>query len=406
MAAPTPTLDPSELTPSISRVLRRPHVAATLVASVLARLPYGAMTLLTVLRMTDAGYSYGEAGLVAAAYAIAVAVGAPVLSRLVDRRGQTRVLVTTAVTGGAATLLLALLPASSPYAVFLVISAVNGALQPPLGGVMRALWDQMLDREDERHVGYSLDAVAIEMVFTGGPLVLVGVVAAAFGPSAGLLVAAALTTFGTLILASRPPSRTWRPSEHRESHPFGPLQSRGVHTLMLVALGCGGSFGMIELATTAHARAEGSLGLVGVLLAVWSIGSLLGGLAIARVPGTRRPARRLATLLALMAASNAAVGLASSTVALGAILFVAGASIAPTMATANGAMGIAAPDGTLTEAFAWSIGAIMVGLTIGSPAAGFIVDHVSPSAAFAASGIPPALAAASVWLRRRTLAPR
>lgn len=391
--------------PTIGVVLRRPHVAATLISSVVARLPYGAMTLLTVLRVTDAGYSYGEAGLVAAAYAVAVALGAPLLSRLVDQRGQTRVLLATAISGGAATTLLALLPSSSPYLAFVVLSALNGALQPPLGGVMRALWDEMLEHERERHVGYSLDAVAVELVFTGGPLVLVGGVAAAFGASTGLLVAAALTTFGTFTLATRHPSRSWRPSKERDGSAFGALRSPGVRTLMVVALGAGGSFGMIELATTAYARAEGSLELVGILLAVWSIGSMLGGLAIARAPAPTSPARRLVLFLWLMAAGNGLLGVTSTTWMLGLVLFVAGASIAPTMATANGAMGIAAPEGTLTEAFAWTVGAIMIGLTIGSPVAGFIVDHVSPTAAFAASAVPPALAGIGVALRRSTLTP-
>lgn len=406
VAAPTRTLAPADADATIGVVLRRPHVAATLIASVVARLPYGAMTLLTVLRLTDAGYSYGQAGLVAAAYAVAVAIGNPILSRLVDRNGQTRVLLTTAVSGGTATTLLAVLPTSSPYLAFVVLSAVNGALQPPLGGVMRALWDQMLEHERERHVGYSLDAVAVEMVFTGGPLVLVGGVAAAFGASVGLLVAAALTTFGTFFLATRHPSRAWRPSQQREASAFGALRSPGVRTLMLVALGAGGSFGMIELATTAYARAEGSLGLVGVLLAIWSIGSMLGGLAIARASAPAAPARRLVLFLGLMALGNGLLGLTSSTWMLAAVLFLAGASIAPTMATANGAMGTAAPEGTLTEAFAWTVGAIMIGLTIGSPAAGFIVDHISPTAAFAASAIPPALAGLAVAARHATLAPR
>ncbi len=185
---------------------------------------------------------------------------------------------------------------------------------------------------------------------------------------------------------------------------IGALRSPGVRTLMLVALGCGGSFGMIELGTTAYARAEGSLGLVGVLLAVWSIGSMLGGLTLARLPAATSPARRLAGLLLVMAGTNALLGFGGGTFVLAAVLFVAGASIAPTMATANGAMGLAAPEGTLTEAFAWTIGAIMIGITIGSPAAGFIVDHVSAHAALAASGVPPALAAVSTWLRRRSLA--
>jgi MFS family permease len=403
VAAPTPTPTPAHAGVTIGDVLRRPHVSRTLITSIFARLPYGALALLTVLRLVEGGASYGQAGLAAAAYAAAIAVGMPFLSRLVDRDGQTRVLTITALTGGAATTLLALLPSSSPYGVFVALAALNGAAQPPLGGVMRALWDQMLERDSERHVGYSLDAVAVEMVFTGGPLVLVGGVAAAGGPVAGLLVSAALTTFGTLALAASPPSRRWRPSPRSEASFFGALRSRGVHTLMVVALGAGGCFGMIELGITAYARAEGSLALVGLLLAVWSIGSMLGGFAIARMPPAPRPGVRLVAFLATMAAGNALLGLASSPWLLAPVLFVAGAAIAPTMATANGAMGTAAPDGMLTEAFGWSLASIMVGGTIGSPAAGFLVDHVSIGAALSASAIPPALAALVVWIRRGTL---
>ncbi|MEH3054540.1 MAG: MFS transporter [Patulibacter minatonensis] len=407
MAAPTPTLAtdaPSGVT--IGAVLREPHVLMTLVASIVARLPYGALSLLTVLKVTDGGYGYGAAGLVAGAYAAAIAIGLPVLSRIVDRDGQTRLLRITALTGGTATVSLALLPGDSPLVVYVLLALVNGALQPPLGGVMRALWDQMLRRDDQRHVGYSLDAIAVEFVFTGGPLVLVGGVAALTSPTTAMLVAAALTTVGTLVLASRPPSRAWKPSTEQHSSFFGALRSPGVQTLMVAALGLGGMFGTIELGLTAYGREEGELGLVGALIAIWSIGSMLGGFAIARVRPASRPGHRIAGILLAMAGANLLLGLTTSPWALGAVLAVAGAGIAPTMATANGAMGSVAPPGMLTEAFGWTLASIMIGSTVIAPLAGLVVDHASVQAALSASAVPPALGAAGVWLRRRTIAPR
>lgn len=388
---------------TITSILRKPEVFPTLTASVLARLPFGAMGLLVILRLTDAGYSYGQAGLVAAAYAFAVAFGQPVLSRVIDRDGQTRVLLISAATGAAATAALAFVPATTPLAGFVVLAALNGALQPPLGGTMRALWDILLTSDEDRHVGYAVEASAVEVIFTGGPLVLVGVIAAAFGPQAGLLACAALTGGGTVAFALSRASRRWTPTERLESHVFGPLRTSGVRTLMVVSAAAGTNFGAIEITVTAVGRENGNITLVGIMLAIWSIGSLIGGLVIARMRPAEDPARRIVLLLVAMATGSALVGVANSPWAIAPLLLLAGVSIAPIFATAHGLMGVVCPPGTITEAFAWTASAVMVGLTLGSPGAGFLIDHVSTNAAFVASGLPLLVAAAVVWGFRRTL---
>ncbi|MDO9357278.1 MAG: MFS transporter [Solirubrobacteraceae bacterium] len=388
---------------TITQVLRRPQVARTLGISVLARLPNGAMTLLIVLRLTEVGYAYGEAGIAAAAYGLAVAITSPLLSRVIDRDGQTRVLLLTGLSGAVATVALALLPGSSPLWLFIIAAAVTGALQPPLGGTMRTLWDVLLTRNEERHVGYAVEAGAVELVFTGGPLLIVGGLAGAFGSVTALLVASALTGFGSLAFALGAPSRGWRPSQDRTPDFIGALRSRGVWTLMVVSVGAGGAFGAIEVAVTAFSRAEDNTVLIGVLLAVWSIGSLLGGLVLARLQPASDPARRILLTLALLTVGNGVLGLGHGPWVLGILLFFAGGAIAPTFATANAVMGSVAPTGTLTEAFAFTMGAVMIGLTIGSPVSGFLVDHVSVEAALSFSGVPPALAALVVMTRRGTL---
>ena len=68
------------------------HAASLFVWSIVARLPTGMAALALVLLVRGEGASYGEAGLVAAAYGIAVAIGAPYGGRQVDRRGARLVL--------------------------------------------------------------------------------------------------------------------------------------------------------------------------------------------------------------------------------------------------------------------------------------------------------------------------
>ena len=94
-----------------AEVLRAPHVTPLLLASMLARLPYGVYALAAILYLSAARGSYGVAGLVDGAFGLGAAVGAPWQSRLIDRAGQRRVLVVAASVDVAATgLLIALTP--------------------------------------------------------------------------------------------------------------------------------------------------------------------------------------------------------------------------------------------------------------------------------------------------------
>jgi dipeptide/tripeptide permease len=89
--------------------------------------------------------------------------------------------------------------------------------------------------------------------------------------------------------------------------------------------------------------------------------------------------------------------------ALGAVLLIAGAAIAPTYAAVYAMVERAAPDGTVTEAFAWLATAIAIGASIGAAAAGAAADAAGPSAAFALAGVAGAIALLAALLRSATL---
>src|SRR5918995_5608804 len=75
-----------------------PHVRRLVLSGLLARLPMGMVGLALLLLVRERGGSYGAAGAVSGAYFVATAVGAPVAGRLVDRRGQARILLRRAAT--------------------------------------------------------------------------------------------------------------------------------------------------------------------------------------------------------------------------------------------------------------------------------------------------------------------
>ena len=134
--------------------------------------------------------------------------------------------------------------------------------------------------------------------------------------------------------------------------------------------------------------------------------SFAGGLLATRYGGGARTAGGLALVLgALTAGHLALIAAGGSVLALGAVLFLAGATIAPTEGTLYAMVDNAAPAGTITEAFAWLATATAVGNAIGAASAGALVDRVGPTAAFALAGGAGTFAVITTTLRRRSLAP-
>ena len=109
-------------------------------------------------------------------------------------------------------------------------------------------------------------------------------------------------------------------------------------------------------------------------------------------------------MLAALAAGHLALALAPGPLALGVLLVVAGAAIAPTFATVYAMVEHVAPAGTLTEASAWLATAVAVGAALGSASAGAVIAQAGPVAAFGLAGAAGTLAVAIAVGRATTLA--
>lgn len=381
-------------------LLATPGVAGPFGATLLGRLPITALGLLLILHVEALTGRFSLAGLAAGGYSLGLAVSAPLLGRLIDRRGQVVVLAPCGAIASVAIAAVAVLPSSAPAGLVIALSVPIGLAMPPLGATLRALWMEVADA-DRRHAAFALDSAATEALFIFGPVVVAGGIGA-WSPRAALVVCAVAVLAGTALYVLQPAVRAWR-SHGRDGGLAGPLAAPAVRVLLAVLLLLGASFGAVEVGVAAAAKAAGHRGWAGALMGVWGVGSMVGAVVIARRPAPRDPARALVTRLAALAALHALLVATTDPLLLAPLLLVAGVTVAPAINGVLVLLGEAAPRGTVTEAFTWATCGITGGIAAGSALAGTLAEQ-SPHGPFLVVIAVGVAAAALGRLRRPALA--
>jgi MFS family permease len=382
-------------------VLRTPSVARLLSAAIVGRMPTAMAGLAIVLLVRQGGGSYAVAGLVAGTWSIALALTSPLLGRLVDKVGQTRVLAGCAVASAVAFAALAAAGRSASPVVLAGLAALAGASTPPVGACMRALWSGLLGHGGKLQAAFAVESTVQELIFIIGPP-LVALLAAVLSPAAALLGTATLLLGGVGVFATTPASRAWRPT-HRAADWAGALRSPGIRAVLATIVLLAIAFGTVEVTVVAGAEELGSRTYAGPLLALWGFGSLVGGLVFGSRAADRGPEQRMIPLLALVVAGIALLAVATGLVQLGAGMVLAGLGIAPAIACLYLLVDRLAPTGTVTEAFTWVTTAFSAGFAIGSALGGSLVHQVGTDRAFLLAAAGVAAAALLARLRRPAL---
>jgi MFS family permease len=388
----------------LASLLRVPGFLRLFLASMAGRLPSSALGLVFILRTRELTGSFAAGGAVAGAYALANGVTAPVLGRLVDRRGQTRVLVPASLVVASALVAFSLLRPGVPVAIGMACAAVAGAAFPPLGPCLRTLWPSLLGDDPARtHAAFALESAALEITYISGPVVIAGAIGA-HSTAAATLTCAALVLGGTAAFAASGASRAWRSSAIApDGGGLGALRAPGVRTLMIVFMLLGATFGSVEVAVPVASEAAGVAGATGLLLGIWGFGSLVGGLLTARAGAPADGARRLSLLLAALAAGHLLLAIPTGPLVLAGLLLVAGLAISPAIAAAYGLVDGVAPAGTVTEAYTWLTTGIAAGLAVGAALTGALAEAHGAGAAFGVAAAACATAALAGAMGRPTL---
>ncbi|HYH90418.1 MAG TPA: MFS transporter [Solirubrobacteraceae bacterium] len=391
--------------PGFITALRASGAAAPFVASLIGRLPMGAVGLVFILRTKEITGSFAVGGLATGAYALSIGVIAPAMGRLIDVKGQTRVLLGTGVVYASALIGFAALPGDASVALIVALAALTGASQPPLGATVRSLWSQTLDDPATRHVLFTGESAVLEAIYISGPVLIVAGIGGLISIPAAALACGIFGLLGTVMFAATAASRAWRPAPDRVGGLAGALASPGVRTLLATLTVVGAAAGMIEVAVPALCERAGTPSATGFVLGLWGLGSLVGGFVASRLAAAENPGRRVIVLLAAMAAGTAPLVLASGVVSLGALMFVAGIAIAPALAAVHSLTGQLAVRGTVTEAYTWLGTGMGSGIAIGATLGGAVVEGAGTGEAFLLSAAAVGLAAVLAGARRGSLQP-
>lgn len=380
------------------QALALPGVRSLLLVSLLARVPIiatGITVTLHVVLHLDRGY--GAAGLVGAAITVGAALGAPVAGRMIDRYGVRPVLAVTTLAEAAFWSVAHALP----YSALLVTAVLNGLLTIPAFSLVRQSI-AALAPERHRRATYALDAMAVELSFIIGPALAV-LIATGVSPRAAMLTVGAGIVLGGLgLIALNPPIR-----EATAPAPTGPPPRRREWlTARLVAVFVAAAATTLvlvgsDVAIVATLRESGELRWSSLVLMLWGLSSLIGGFGYGMAPRAVLPH----TLLAMLGLTTIPVGLAGGGWWWLALAIVpAGLLCAPTLTSAADAVSRLTPASVRGEAMGWHNSANTIGLAIGGPLAGAVMDATVPAAGFAvvgAIGLLAGLAAAPVYRGRR-----
>lgn len=353
-------------------LLRTPGVARIITAQLVARFPNGMTSLAILLHIEQMTGSYGAAGLVLAATSIGQAVSGPVTSRWMGVWGMRRVLTLTTAVCTAALLVLTLVPL--PLVGYMAAGLVAGLSTPPVQSAVRTIYPKIVNSRQLTPL-FSLDASLQEIIWILAP-VLITIVATQAGTVPGLLmIVVILVGGGAWFILSPEVGRVRIPRSRRA---FGKVLAKPVVLLATVVgfllIGACAAVEAGVVATFGHGGLE-----AGLVLAIFSIGSLAGGLSFGHIPiGPWAMARRLTVV---------AIGLSATVIALdfwwlSGSLFVAGIGIAPALAVMFAMTSASVKFSETAEAYGWIGTGQLIGAAAGSAVAGFLIDGVGPTGAY------------------------
>ena len=358
------------------RVLSVPAMRQALVLGILVRIPIFAGGVLLTLHVVQTLHrDYGAAGLVSAAATICIAVSGPWRGRLLDTKGLRRVvlpsLVVTAICWSVAPFV--------DYLPLLLLAALAGLFVVPTFSIIRQAVITAVP-ESDRRTALSLDSVAVELSFMIGPLV--GVWAATIWPTARVLFTIEMlgVLAGIGLWSANPVMRVDRGDGDGDGEQ---LSRRAWFRPQFLAMCAAAAASTIvlsgsDIAFVAALREFGEVSLLGPVLAIWGLGSVIGGL----VYGMLHRSITAFLLLGGLSLATLPIALAPSVWPLAVLGFLSGLLCAPTITATVDQVSRVVPEAARGEAMGWHGSFMTAGSAMGAPVAGLAIDHGGWGAGF------------------------
>jgi MFS family permease len=354
----------------------------------MVRIPIFAGGVLLTLHVVQTLHrDYGAAGLVTAAATVCIAASGPWRGRLLDTKGLRRVvlpsLVVTAICWSIAPFV--------DYLPLLLLAALAGLFVVPTFSIIRQAVMAAVP-ESDRRTALSLDSVGVEVSFMVGPLV--GVWAATIWSTAwvlfsvemlGVLAGLGLWLANPVMHADHGGSDVQAgvqaDVQRDEGHARVPRRDWFRARFLAMCAAAAASTVVLsgsDIAFVAALREWDQIALIGPVLALWGLGSVIGGL----VYGMLHRSISALVLLGGLSLVTIPIALAPGVWPLAALGFVAGVLCSPTITATVDQLSRVVPDRARGEAIGWHGSAMTGGSALGAPLAGLAIDSWGWGAGF------------------------
>jgi len=383
-------------------IFRAPGAKGFAAAAFVARLPFAMAPIGIVAMLSQTHGAYWLAGAVAATFALTNALVAPQVSRLVDRLGQSRVVIPTTVLSVLAfAALIAGVHGQWPdWTLF--VAAFLAAFMPSVPALVRARWTELFRDRPELSTAFAFESAADELVYIAGASLSVGLAVALF-PEAGLVTSTLALALGTIaFIAQRATEPKVRAMESDGAH-HSAIRLRPVQIITLALVFVGATFATAEVTVVAITKELGAPDAATFIIGVYALGSFILGIVLGAVHPRLALQRQLLIAVAVIALTALPLLLADSVPLLVIAVFVSGIAISPTFITAFGLVERRVPPEVLTEGVTWVTTGIGIGMALGAFLAGWVVDTFGAQNGFWVSVAAGAAATLTVALGQRSL---
>jgi MFS family permease len=370
-------------------------------AGFIARLPIAMATIGIVAMLSQTHGEYWLAGAVSATFALTNAFVSPQVSRLVDRYGQSPVLIPATSFSVAAFAVLMVATRYDWPTWTLFAAALLAASMPSMPAMVRARWTELYRDTPKLNTAFAFESVADELVYMAGSALSVGLSVALF-PEAGPLASTIFLAVGSAaFIMQRSTEPQVQPAAREGGRSAIGLRPVQILTFALVAIGT--IFGASEVTVIAMSKEFGQPAAASLVLGGYAAGSLVVGLIFGAVNLKMPLSRQFAVAIGIAAATTVPLLFVPNIPLLALALFVSGVSISPTFITAFGLIERVVPAAKLTEGITWVMAGIGIGMAVGSAASGWVIDQYGAGNGFWVSIVAGATALATALLGNRQL---